>query len=80
MKKSLCALLVFAVGAFSVFADEEDFLAINVNAKTTTSVYLPSKNQKYPLEDVIEDAMMNASIWNNGNYSAKIYKRPAVFP
>lgn len=71
---AIVKMLEDAVHIAPVFADSDDFLEINVNAKVSTRVYLPSKNQKYSLEWAIEDAMLTASVWNDGDYTVNIYK------
>lgn len=72
--KRLVTLFLLLICVAPTFADSDDFLEINVNAKVSTQVYLPSKNQKYSLEWAIETAMISASVWNDGDYTVNIYK------
>lgn len=74
MKKTMTALIALLVCLAPLFAGEEDFLTINTNAKTKTDVYLPLKNQKCSIGWAVESAMVIASVWNEGDYSAEIYK------
>ena len=73
MKIKKVGLIVFLLLlAAQVFADDS-FLEIGVNAKTKTSVYLPSKDKCFSLEGAIECAMADASCFENADFFAKIY-------
>ncbi|MBP5753854.1 MAG: hypothetical protein J6W60_13510 [Treponema sp.] len=72
LKKTLLIALLMMLVPF-VFADDP-FMDIATNAKTTTTVYLPSKDKTYSLEEAIQCAMVNAWMRGDADYDIKFYK------
>ena len=71
--KKIGFIVVLLMLVSHVFADDS-FMDIATNAKTTTSVYLPSKGQSYSLEEAIQCAMVNAWLHDDADYDIKFYK------
>ena len=71
LKKTLLIALIMMLAPF-VFADDP-FMDIATNAKTTTTVYLPSKDKTYSLEEAIQCAMVNAWMRGDADYDIKFY-------
>ena len=71
LKKTLLIALLKML-ASHVFADDP-FLDIATNVKTTTTVYLPSKDKTYSLEEAIQCAMVNAWMRGDADYDIKFY-------
>lgn len=76
MKRKLCIIFILFCCVAGLFADDDEVFAEYTNESGLTQVYLPSKNQKFSLEEAVALAMEAAAICvcNNGHYSAKIYK------
>lgn len=70
--KKLGFIVVLLMLASHVFADDP-FLDIATNVKTTTTVYLPSKDKTYSLEEAIQCAMVNAWMRGDADYDIKFY-------
>ena len=71
-RKSIVMGLLLVCCAY-MFADNEAFLDIGKTAKTTTTVYVPSKDKTLSLEDAIEFAMVDAEYYGDASYDIKIY-------
>lgn len=76
MKRKMLIAFTLLCCAVGLFADDDDVFLEYENEKVSTQVYLPSKNQKFSLEEAVALAMEAAAICvcDNGYYSAKIYK------
>lgn len=72
LKKTLLIALLMMLVPF-IFADDP-FMDIATNAKTTTTVYIPSKDMTYSLEDAVKCAMVNAWLHGDADYDVKFYK------
>ena len=71
LKKIVYVVLLMMLAPL-VFADDP-FMDIATNVKTTTTVYLPSKDKTYSLEEAIQCAMVNAWMRGDADYDIKFY-------
>lgn len=73
MKKKICLLVLALVAAVSCFAENSGVIEINTNAKTTTSVYHNTKNEKFSLTEAFEICVLAGDSYFFSDFEVGLY-------